>query len=220
MFADAAATAGVRGECVTHGRTCRVPPVDILVVTCSLLHESAFTAYVDAHRPRVVVVQNLTVSGLGCSGSTPQSMLLENTMASFGYEGQTLLLDAAEFGSPKSRKVMYLVFVGVVSNPLVDFRTRTIDDMFNTFNQLVSLCRRSSPCFSSALLPPGHPAIDAELNRRLQLGPRLITQYRFVCCLCLSWYNARESLRLTCVCVAYSFDVSLSQVEKDKRLGR
>ena len=177
MFADVAETAGVHGECVTHGRMCRVPPVDIMVVTCSLLHESAFTVYVDAHRPRVVVVQNTSALDNGCSGSTPQSLLLENTMASFGYEGQTLLLDAAEFGSPKSRKVMYLVFVGVVSNPLVDFRTRTIDDMFNTFNQLVSLCRRSSPCFSSALLPPGHPAIDAELNRRLQLGPRLITQY-------------------------------------------
>jgi hypothetical protein len=188
VFDDLTQVGNVLARCSIHGRACKVPSVDILVATGSFKAvtntsandqkkgpwclANAFVGHVDAHRPRVIIFENSDPLPPGDLGTSTQAVLFENQMASRGYEGQTLVLDACEFGSPKKGRSMYIVFVGSVANPVIDFRNRTIDDMFGTLKQLVNLCRRSATCCSELLLPPDHPAIETELNRRLEFGPR------------------------------------------------
>jgi site-specific DNA-cytosine methylase len=187
--------------CDTHGKRCRVPPVDVLVAGTSCKDLSrmlsqpariapllgqvatrggsaqtfrAVLSYVEQQGPTAVVFENVDSLADDVVSKTDASSMdvLLAEMASRGYEGQALLTDASEFGLPARRRRYYVVFVKATSLSAVDFSSRSVDDTFATLRKLVSACVRQAPCASRLLLPDTAAPVQRELAQRLAAGPR------------------------------------------------
>ena len=65
-----------------------------------------------------------------------------------------------------------MAFVRVVANPALVFREGSVDQIFQTLRLLVGSAQRQPPCASSIWLSDSHPAVEAELQRRLAHGHR------------------------------------------------
>lgn len=204
IFEDIAHLSQTSAACVVHNRRCPVPDVDIFVCGTSCKDISSlssggrtpsgqlvfemqsspggsaqtfrgFLAYIHAHRPALVLFENvekLADEGASSSsgGATSNLDVLLAEMSGRGYEGQKFVVDSKDFGLPARRRRVYVVFVRVVGCQIFDFSLRSPVDVFVTMAKLVRVCHRSPPSFVDCLLPDDAQAVPAELARRLAAG--------------------------------------------------
>ena len=181
-------------DCWQHGQKCPVRSVDLLIVGTSCKDMSranssvqsrtnfclsqatsrggcaqtfhGLLAYVDAHRPLIILFENVDAMDDKAAGPGTNLDLFMSEMASRGYEGQPVMTDACQFGLPARRRRIYVLLVRVTGNPLLDFAQRSLTEQLHMFRNLLGKCLRTAPCASSILLDAKDPAVTAELSQR------------------------------------------------------
>ena len=103
-----------------------------------------------------------------CRGDDVASNLdiLLAEMGNRGFEAQTIMTDASTLGCPARRRRVYVVFLKVAGNRLVDFGSRSITSMFATLRAVMCSCIRSPCCGTEIPLPADDPAVAADLELR------------------------------------------------------
>ena len=132
----------------------------------------ALLAYIDNQRPLSIVFENVdTMADAGEADKCPSNMdIMLSEMSCRGYDAQQFITESSEFGLPTRRRRFYVVFVLVVANPGVDFSQRGLNNMFETLKRLVLVCRRTPPCVTELILPPGSPPVVEALARRQEVS--------------------------------------------------
>lgn len=196
-------------ECVVHHRSCTVPNVDIMIVGTSCKDMSSlstggraagglvfelqwspggsaqtfhgFLAYVQSHRPSMVIFENVDKLADDAQPTAANSRdeagpnrsnldILMAEMAGRGFEGQRFLVDAKSFGVPCRRRRVYCVFVRVVQCQVFRFNERPVTSVFRTLCRLMAACQRTPPSLVDCVLEDHDPAVEGELARRIQAG--------------------------------------------------
>ncbi|CAJ1455628.1 unnamed protein product [Effrenium voratum] len=122
-------------------------------------------SYVEEHRPLLILFENVDSMDDKSGGPTNLDLFLSE-LASRGYEGQTCMTDASQFGLPARRRRVYVLLVRATCNPLLDFSKRSLTRQLETFRRLVPSCLRTAPCATKVLLGHDDEAIQAELQAR------------------------------------------------------
>ena len=171
---------------------CFVPQVDILILGTSckdmsranpnksrsspvLLADSSkggsaqtfrgMLAYTDAHSPSLIVFENVdTIDDR--AGATSNLDILLAEMGNRGYESQVIMSDAAMMGLPAKRRRVYVVFLKIAGNPLLDFADRSMTAMLATLRAVMCSCLRSPCCATQVFLPQNDPAVISDLVAR------------------------------------------------------
>ena len=182
-------------ECKMHAGKCYVPRVDLLLVGTSckdvsranpnkakhknVLQQTAsrggsaqtfhgLLAYLDKQRPTLVIFENvdaLLEDSSSSSGSSNMQVLISE-FANRGYQAQATICEASKFGLPCRRRRLYVFFVQMTGNNLVDFAKRPVDRCFAAFRQFLATCMRDAPSLEEVLLNDDHEAVLAELATR------------------------------------------------------
>ena len=88
-------------------------------------------------------------------------------MGNRGYESQVIMTDAAMMGLPARRRRVYIVFLKIAGNSLVEFGgSRSVSSMFTTLRAVMCSCLRSPCCATKIFLPAKDPSTVAELENR------------------------------------------------------
>ena len=193
IFEDIQALGQVTAKCVVHHQVggCPVPEVDVFVcgVSCKDVSRqnsrrdrkglvftqkestggsaqtwSGFKSFVSQRMPGLVIFEN--VDGLEDSvGQNTQSNLdlVVSTMAEFGYEAQTFMTDAHEFGLPARRRRLYIAFIKKVYHKFAFYR-RSVHESVSMLRSMTASCVRSAPCASQVLLDSQDVAVAAGLQ--------------------------------------------------------
>ena len=177
-----------------HGSECYVPAVDLLIVgtSCKDLSKAnpnkaknknvlsqttsrggsaqtfrGLLSYVDSQRPPLIVFENVDSLAEDSSSSGVSNMdVLKHEFSVRGYQAQATICEASKFGLPCRRRRLYVFFAQMVSNSLVDFQKRGVDDCFAQFRAFLSTCVRDGPCLENVLLPADDEAVLSELEAR------------------------------------------------------
>ena len=192
IYKDICEVGQAEARCWIHGASCRVPSVDLLILGTSCKDMSkanvnrgrqdlvleqrsskggsadtfqGFLKYLDAHRPLLVIFENVD-SMDEAKGGQSNLEVLQAQLRARSYEAQVVMFDAVEFGLPARRRRLYLFAVRAASNPLLCFDDRPLDRVFATFRTLLQSCQRQAPCASQVLLSSQHPAVVQELRSR------------------------------------------------------
>lgn len=135
-----------------------------------------FLGYIHTQRPALVLFENVEKLAEETNGNSSGGGYSSNVdvllaeMAGRGYEGQTFIVDAKEFGLPCRRRRIYVVFVRVVGCQMFNFSERPPVDVFRSLASLVRVCQRAPPSFVQCLLPDDSDLVRAELARRVAAG--------------------------------------------------
>ena len=88
-------------------------------------------------------------------------------MVNRGYESQVIMTDAAMLGLPARRRRVYIVFLKIAGNSLVEFGgSRSVSAMFTTLRAVMCSCLRSPCCATEIFLPISDEATMKELESR------------------------------------------------------
>ena len=127
-------------------------------------------AYLDAQRPPLIVFENvdslLEAENSSQSGSSSNMEVLKREFENRGYQAQATVCEASKFGLPARRRRLYMFFVQMVGNNLVDFSKRPVCACFAQFRSFLATCMRDSPSLPEVLLPEEDAAVQAELFAR------------------------------------------------------
>ncbi|CAE7228141.1 SSRP1, partial [Symbiodinium natans] len=180
---------------------CPVPQVDLLVVGTSckdmsrannssskgrsppvLLQEKSkggsaqtfqgMLAFIDAHSPGIVLFENVDAMEDKTGGNSNNLDIALAEMSNRGYESQVIMTDASTMGLPARRRRVYIVFLRVAGNALVDFAQRSMTAMFATLRAAMCVCVRSACCGTEIFLPDDDAAVLSELEVRQQKRAR------------------------------------------------
>ena len=190
IFADIQELGKEKARCVVHNKECTVPDSDAFFcgVSCKdlsrqnprrdpsklVLSESTspggsaqtwagFKSYVSTKQPGLVVFENVdAIEDQAGPKAESNSDLVLQTMHQLGYEAQSMLTDALQFGLPARRRRVYICFVKRRYCKF-DFHDRPLADAMPLFRSMVSSCVRSAPCASKILLGSQDPAVSAGL---------------------------------------------------------
>jgi site-specific DNA-cytosine methylase len=113
-----------------------------------------------------LVYENVDTLEEGSQSGITNLDILMSELTSRGYEGQPTICEASRFGLPCRRRRLYVFFIQVNGNPLIDFAARDMDGCFREFRQFLASCMREAPSLEQVLLPPNDPAVQAELQSR------------------------------------------------------
>lgn len=194
-FCDITDMGNRMSKCTAHGDKCFVPHVDLLVVgtSCRDLSKAnpnkskhqtvlqqttsrggsaqtfrGLLAYLDSQRPPLVCYENVDAlledSSSSGSGSNLEVLLQEFYLR--GYQAQATICEASKFGLPCRRRRLYVVFVQMTANNVVDFAKRPVTECFSYFRKFLGTCMRESPSLETVLLPHDDEAVLAELAAR------------------------------------------------------
>ena len=185
-------------DCKVHGR-CEVPSVDVFVCCTSckdmtrwsgsnslVLAQSSspggsaqtfhgLLGYISVHRPAVLLFENVDTILEDVEPDVSNFDVLAVELSSRGYEHQSMIADTHVFGLLQRRRRMYLAGVLTDANPAITFESQSIDAMFGSLRSLIRCTERKADCASKFLYPPGHSALENELNRRIAYGERAST---------------------------------------------
>ena len=138
-----------------------------------------FLNYLDRHRPAVFFFENSdTIADNNPAhkkeGKEERShrQVIYNDISSRGYEAQHMTLYSHSFGVPQCRKRFYMVGVLTHSCEALDWRERSVETVFATFEAFLRCGQRRPPCASSLLLSDSDPYVGNALQRRLSKPPR------------------------------------------------
>ena len=195
-FCDITDMGNRMSKCTAHGDKCFVPHVDLLVVgtSCRDLSKAnpnksknqnvlqqatsrggsaqtfrGMLAYLDAQRPPLVCYENVDAlledsSSSGCGNGNFEVLLHEFHIR--GYQAQATICEASKFGLPCRRRRLYVVFVQMAANNVVDFAKRPVAECFSYFRQFLGTCMREAASLEEVLRPDDDEAVLAELAAR------------------------------------------------------
>ncbi|CAE7907967.1 SSRP1 [Symbiodinium sp. KB8] len=129
-------------------------------------------AYCEKNSPAIVIFENVDAIDDRQGGSSNLDILLADAMLSQemgnrGYESQVIMTDAAMMGLPARRRRVYIVFLKIAGNSLVEFGgSRSVSSMFTTLRAVMCSCLRSPCCATKIFLPAKDPSTVAELENR------------------------------------------------------
>ena len=83
-------------------------------------------------------------------------------MSSLGYEAQSLMTDALQFGCPARRRRIYICFIRKGYRKF-SFQERPMPAVVSMFRSMTASCARSPPCASEVLLESREDAVSAGL---------------------------------------------------------
>ena len=129
-------------------------------------------AYVDSRSPSIIIFENVD-SIDDKMGATSNLDILLAEMGNRGYENQVIMSDAAMMGLPARRRRVYVIFLKIAGNPLLDFSTRSVSAMFTTLRAVMCSCVRSPCCATKIFLPPYDPAVKSYLESRREKREKL-----------------------------------------------
>ena len=122
--------------------------------------------YLRSKRPAFILYENVdSLEESSQSGPTNQDILMSELLA-LGYQGQPTICEASKFGLPCRRRRCYIFFVQMNSNTLVDFRQRSVRDIFENFKMFLATCMREGPSLDHVLLSEDDEAVMSELSAR------------------------------------------------------
>jgi len=133
-------------------------------------------AYLDTHFVEVVFYENsdrLDTDGTAAqkSGEVQNIDVFEAEVASRGYEGQNLVLNAKLFGLPQNRRRFWAVLVKAANtSSSISWAGRDVTCTFQTLRALVQVCQRQPPSAEELLLAADDAAVEKELLRRVSAG--------------------------------------------------
>ena len=193
MFGDVLHLGESEAYCHTHEKKCVVSSVDIFMCCTSckdwskhntkktqgLVTQHASTpggsaqtlrglnAYIAAHRPAIVLFENVDGIDDSKEGFEMSDMdVICSQWHSSGYETQKVESNASQFGLPAARKRLLAVAVLCHASPSVVFGDRPVDQVFQTLRSLIKVCERTPECATKAILPEGNENVLSELVRR------------------------------------------------------
>jgi site-specific DNA-cytosine methylase len=141
--------------------------------------------YMDSHSIEMLVYENSdnlddcqdAASGQrsapdAAPGQKTNSEIFTAEVTSRNMEGQSFVLNSSLFGVPQARKRFWSVFVNCGISRILDFRRRSVTEVFRTLRLLVQVCQRLTPSAASLLLEEGDPAVITELARRVTIAEK------------------------------------------------
>ena len=136
-----------------------------------------FLAYLEAHRPALFFFENSdTISDnnllIGNEVRSHEDVLM-SAVEERGYAARPMRMFSHSFGVPQSRRRFYMVGALTHSCEALDWRRRSVKEVWATFDAFLQVGQRQPPCASSLLLPDSDPCVEAELQRRLSKPPSI-----------------------------------------------
>ena len=128
---------------------------------------AGFKGFVSTKMPGIVIFENVDAiddqssdAGGGAAANNMDLVLI--TMSGFGYEAQSLMTDASQFGCTARRRRVYICFIRKGYRKF-SFQERTMTEVVSMFRSMTASCARSPPCASEVLLDPRDDAVAAGL---------------------------------------------------------
>ena len=193
IFTDIKHMHNKRALCSVHDKECPIPYAMICIVSTSckdlsglgqykdkvpvLAQETspggsadtfrAFLKALDTHGYVVVFYEN---SDNIADGEMANLDIFLAEVNNRNFEVQCFLLNAKLFGVPQSRRRFFAVMLQTVNQTMIDFSSRSVQDVFHTLRSLVESCQRQCPPAEGLFYPEGDLYVEGEFLSRISKG--------------------------------------------------